>query len=259
MPHSQRFNEKLFKFIFIPKSAHPWYDDVRMGIDVAVAEFQCAGINIQAIWDAPPTTDITIHKQKLEDAFKMRPDGLAIASLVPTIDAQIINTVVKAGIPVITFDTDTPQSLRAAYIGHLSDYQDGVELGEFLAAALNYNGNVGVLTGTLNAPNHAGRVNGFKVAIEKYKGMQIIFSAPDADDLQQAETLTEMALKNHPDIRGFFGCNATNPIGCARAVRRAGKERVVHIVGMDILPETRQYLQEGVIDAVKIQRQDEKG
>lgn len=257
--HRHKQIDRPLKFIFIPKSANPWYDVVRTGMGEAITEFGRAGIKIEANWDAPPSTDMTIHKQMLENALNRRPDGLAVACLASATDAQIINNAVKAGIPVITFDTDAPQSLRSAYIGHMNDYQDGADLGEFLATALNYTGKVGVLTGTLSAPNHAGRVNGFKAAIEKYKGMQIVFSAPDADDLQQAETLTEMALKNHPDIRGFFGCNATNPIGCARSVKKAGKERVVHIVGMDMLPETRQYLQDGVIDAVKIQQQGEIG
>lgn len=247
------------KFVFIPKSAHPWYDVVRAGAEEAVAEFKRFGIEIQVVWDAPPAAEMAAHKQKIGAAILARPDGLAVACLAPTTDAQVINNAVKAGLHVLTFDTDAPQSLRTGYVGHSNDYQDGADLGEFLAGKLNNTGKLGILTGTLSAPNHVGRVNGFKAAIAKHKGLQIVFASPDSDDLQQAENLTAMALKTHPDLQGVFCCNATNPVGCARAVKKAGKAGQIHIVGMDALPETLQYLKEGVIDAVKVQRQDEIG
>jgi ribose transport system substrate-binding protein len=250
---------KPLKFVFIPKSVHPWNDLVKKGADQAIAEYKQMGIEITTLWDAPPVADIEQHKQKIEANVKSRPDGLAIASIAPTTNTRSINDAVKAGLNVITFDTDAPESLRKIYIGHAEDYKAGKDLAEVLAEKIGQKGKVGIFTGTLTALNHAARVNGFKEGIGRYKDIQIVFASPDSDDVQQAENLTEMALHTYPDIQGFFCCNASNTIGCARAIKKAGKVGQVHIVGMDDLPEILQSIKEGVIDAVKVQQEDEMG
>lgn len=247
------------KFAFVPKSDNPWYDVVKEGAEQAIAEYKQLGIQINLIWDAPTTADVDVHTRTIETLIRTKPDGLAIACLAPTTNTRSINNAIKAGLHVITFDTDAPESLRKLYIGHNDNYQDGHELADFLAERIGVRGKIGMLTGTLTAPNHAGRVKGFKDGIAHYKGIQVAFSAPDSDDLENAMRITEMALKNHPDIKGFFCCNATNPIGCARAVKAAGKAGQVNIVGMDLLPETLEFMKEGVIDGVKMQRQREIG
>ncbi|QTL97638.1 substrate-binding domain-containing protein [Iocasia frigidifontis] len=251
--------DKTLKFVFIPKVVHPWYDVVRAGAEKAIEEFADQGIKIDLKWDAPPTAEITAHMKKIEANISARPDGMAIAVLDPATNTQVINDAVNAGLNVVTFDTDAPDSLRACYIGHDKNFEDGYVLGEFLAKKINYKGEVAILSGTLSAPNHVGRVNGFKAAIEQYPYIKIVTERPDNDSLQKAMELTENIIQAFPNIDGFFGCNATNPIGAARAVENAGLVGKVHIVGMDDLDETIQYVQKGVIDAVKIQRQWEIG
>ena len=68
-------------------------------------------------------------------------------------------------------------------------------------------------------------------------------------------TLTENALQANPDIAGFFGSNASNPIGAARAVDNAGLTGKVAVVGMDDLPEAVEFVCKGTITALKAQRQ----
>jgi ribose transport system substrate-binding protein len=79
------------------------------------------------------------------------------------------------------------------------------------------------------------------------------------DELETAVSLTENALQANPDLAGIFGCNASNPIGAARAITNAKKAGKVVIVGMDDLPETIQFIKDGTILATKAQRQWEIG
>lgn len=250
----QPITEQL-DIVFIGKVVHPWYDVVASGAQYAVDQFEKLGIEINMIWDSPPEANINAHMRKIEANISRRPDGLAVASLDPATNTQIINEAVAAGLNVITFDTDAPDSDRLLYVGHAGNFQDGNDLGHYLAEQINEQGKVGILTGTLTAPNHVQRVEGFKAAMAEYPNIEVVFERPDNDDLQRALDLTENALQAHPDLVGLFGCNATNPIGAARAVINAGKEDQVHIVGMDDLPETIQFIRQGTIDAVKAQRQ----
>ena len=57
----------------------------------------------------------------------------------------------------------------------------------------------------------------------------------------------------------MFGCNASNPVGAARAITNAGKAGKVLVVGFDDLPETLQFIKSGGIYATMAQRQWEIG
>lgn len=251
---------KTLKFVFIAKLVHPWYDVVDEGIKAAVAEYKRAGINIEYKWDSPSTADVAEHVKKIEANTSARPDGLAVACLDPSADTQALNDAVKAGLNVITFDTDSgPGSLRKAYVGHSNFRADGLILADQLAEKIGKKGKIAILSGSPGAPNHVAWVAAFKEGIAKYKDIQVVFDRPDNDDLQTAVDLTEQALQANPDLAGIFCCNASNPIGAARAITNAGKAGKVTIVGIALMPETVKYMLNGTIYAQVEQRQWEEG
>lgn len=241
--------------VFIPKLIHPWYKDVELGAQAAIEELKAQGIRINMRWDAPATADIDEQVRKIEANISKRPDGIAIACLDPVTDTQVINDGVKAGLNVITFDTDAPDSKRLMYVGHNGDYADGFKSGEVLAKRIGARGKVGVLVGSLTAPNHVNRVKGFKDAIARYKDITIAFEAADADDIQRAMDLTESALQAHPDLNGIYANNAANGIGAPRAVKSAGKAGKIVIVVDSLMPEQITFLRDGVIAMGNAQRQ----
>jgi ribose transport system substrate-binding protein len=251
--------KKDLRIVFIPKVIHPWYDVVQEGAEYAAAELGKLGYNVDVKFDAPPVADLNEQVKKIESHISSRPDGLAIASIDPAANAQIIDDAIAAGINTIAFDTDSPSSKRPLYVGHNQDEQDGFDLGVVLAEEIGKKGKVAILSGTLTAPNHVGRVAGFKKCMEQYPDIKVVFERPDNDDMQRAVDLTENALQANPDLVGIFGCNASNPIGAARAIKAAGLAGKVTIVGMDDLPEALSLIKEGVITAVKAQKQWEIG
>lgn len=244
-------------FIFIPKVIHPWYDVVRAGADTAVEELKARGIEVNIVWDAPPQADVADHNRRIETDIGRRPDGLAVSCLDPSTNVQILKEAEEADVNVVTFDTFCSDDF--AFIGHKGDEEDGRDLANFLAEKIGKKGKVGILSGSLTATNHAARVKGFKEAIAEYPDIEVVFERPDDDDLEKAVSLTENALQANPDLAGIFGSNASNPIGAARAVVNAGLTDQVTIVGMDDLPETLQFIEDGVIAGVKAQRQWEIG
>jgi ribose transport system substrate-binding protein len=251
---------KTLKFVFIAKLVHPWYDVVDEGIKFAIAEYKKDGINIQYKWDSPSTADVAEHVRKIEANTSAHPDGLAVACLDPSADTQALNDAVKAGVNTVTFDTDAGQGcLRKSYIGHSNFRNDGLILADELAKKIGGKGKIGILSGSPGAPNHVAWVAAFKEGISKYKDIKVVFERPDNDDLQTAVDLTESALQANPDIAGFFCCNASNPIGAARAITNAGKAGKVVIVGIALMPETVKYMLNGTIYAQVEQRQWEEG
>jgi ribose transport system substrate-binding protein len=249
--------DKTLTFVFVPKVVHPWYDVVRAGADKAVEELKAEGIAVEIVWDAPPQADVADHNRRIETNIGRQPDGLAVSCLDPSTNVQLLGEAKAAGVNVVTFDTFCSEDFH--FIGHKGDEQDGRDLAAFLAGQIGEKGKVGILAGSLTATNHAARVKGFKEGIAAYPDIEVVFEQPDDDSLEKAVSLTENALQANPDLVGIFGSNASNPIGAARAVVNAGKTDQVKIVGMDDLPETLQFISDGVIAGVKAQRQWEIG
>jgi len=254
------FAKQKLNFIFVPKLVHPWYQDVIRGIEEAEKLLEKTGdyeINVE--WSAPPEADVVQHVRKIESAIAQQPDGLAVAVLDPAADVPVIKDALEQGIPTICFDTDAPESGRIGFVGRVDYVADGKEMGEILAEAINYEGKVGILIGSPTAPNHKARVIGFKQVMAKYPKIKIVSELADNDDLEKAVRLTESMLAANPDLKGIYGCNATAPIGAARAVKDAGKAGKVVVVGMDDLPEMVEFVKDGTVLAMSVQRVREIG
>lgn len=248
---------KNLTIVFIPKVIHPWYEVVKAGAAFAATELKKEGINVDVQWDQPPQADVSDHNQRIESNIAKHPDGLAVSCLDPATNIQILDEAVKAGVNVVTFNSFCAD--RFAFVGQKDSYQDGFDLAEYLAKQIGDKGKVGILSGSLTAQDHVLRIKGFKAAMVKHPNIKIVFEQPDNDDLDKAVSLTESALQANPDLVGIFGCNASNPIGAARAVQNAKLAGKVKVVGMDDLPETIQFVKDGVITAVMAQRQWEQG
>jgi len=245
--------DKELTFVFIPKVIHPWYDVVAEGGKYAVEELAKEGVKINMIWDQPPQADVTDQNQRIEANIGRKPDGLAVACLDQATNVQILKEAKEAGVNVYTFNSFCSDDFP--FVGQKNSYQDGYDLGKFLFDHIGGEGKVGILSGSLTATDHVERIKGFKDAMKDYPKVEVVFEQPDNDILEEAVSLTENALQAHPDIKGFFGSNASNPIGIARAVTNAGKAGQVSIVGMDYLPEAVDFVCNGTITALKAQRQ----
>ncbi|MFJ1293456.1 substrate-binding domain-containing protein [Paracoccus yeei] len=245
--------DRELTLVFIPKVIHPWYDVVAEGSRFAAEELGQRGIKVNVIWDQPPQADVVDQNQRIEANIGRRPDGLSVACLDRATNVQMLKEAKAAGVNAFTFNSFCSEEFP--FVGQRDSYQDGYDLGAYLVEHLGGEGEVGILSGSLTATDHVDRIKGFKEAIKDHPGIQVVFEQPDNDVLEEAVSLTENALLAHPNIKGFFASNASNPIGAARAVQNAGKAGEIAIVGMDDLPEAIDFVCDGTITALKAQRQ----
>ena len=110
-----------------------------------------------------------------------------------------------------------------------------------------------LLVGVEGAPCHEERALGVQDVIAKYPDMEIVEIAYDEDSAERAYEYTKEFLARHGDLAGIACCNMSNPVGAARAVIEAGREKETVIVGMDHDQEALKYLKDGIIYALGVQ------
>ncbi len=236
-------------YALVPKSiGQIYWEACRRGMQKAAAEEKVKGL-----FTGPTTTDIAKQIDIIENLLLQGAAGIAISPNDPTAVIQVINRAVEQGVPVVTFDSDSPESKRLAYIG-TDNEGAGRVAGEKLAEVMEGKGEVVILTGGLGALNLNQRIKGFKSALAKHPEMKIVATEPDDDDSEKATAIAENLLMSHPNLGGFFGVSAPGGPGAARAVISGNKVGKVKIVGFDDTPECRAYIKEGVIQATVAQR-----
>jgi ribose transport system substrate-binding protein len=241
-------------FALVPKSiGQIYWTACRRGMEKAAKEE-----NVGHLFTGPTSTDIVKQIDIIENLLLKGVAGIAISPNDPTAVIRVINRAIDRGVPVVTFDSDSPESKRLAYIG-TDNEAAGRTAGETLAKLMEEKGKVAILTGGLGALNLNQRIKGFRDALKNYPDMQALPPEPDDDDSEKARAIAENLLLAHPDLGGFFGVSAPGAPGAARAVKAANKVGKVKIVGFDDTPECRQLIQEGVVQATVAQRPFDMG
>lgn len=246
-----------YNFYFTYKVIHAWWDAVGLGLADAQKQYADKGITVNYEYVAPVTPDAADQVMRLEEAAGRGFDVIGVDVADIDVVTPTINNLIDQGIKVMTFSssdaTKEDGCNRIAYVGNTHNYQDGADLTEALCEKLNYEGKVAILVGTQGAPCHEDRAKGAQDVIAKYPDMEIVDIQYDNDSVENALTLAEGILKQHPDLDGFVCCNMGNPVGAAQAVVDAGLEGQVTIVGMDHDERALEYLRDGVIYALGVQ------
>lgn len=241
-------------YALVPKSVgHVYWAATEKGLRDAAAEE-----GVEGLFVGPETIDVARQIAIMEGLIARRVAGIAIAPNDPTAVVPVIDRAVDAGIPVVTLDSDAPESKRLAYVGTVNT-DAGKLAGELLAKLIDGKGTVAISTGGLGSLNLNERLAGFREAIARYPGIEEVAFQTNNDDEEQATTVAESILSRFPALTAFFGANASGGPGAARAVKQAGKVGQVTIVGFDDTPICLQFIKEGVIKATVAQRPREMG
>ncbi len=232
----------------IGKSIHAYWREVELGMLAAAKKLK----GCQVRWFVPSKEDVRAQVSTFESFIAQGLDGIVIGPSNPAAVKGVIPKALKAGIPVITFDTDAPDSDRLLYVG-TDNYKAGFEAGKVMAKLLKGKGKVAICTGSLTALNSVQRMEGFKAAL-KGTQIQIVETYNDNEDRAKALANAQAALQRYPDLAGFYGVYAFNGPACAQAVKMMGKAGKVVIVCFDTTAEHMQLIKEGLITATVGQR-----
>ena len=172
----------------------------------------------------------------------------------------------EAGIPVFTCDLEcTAEGAKIA--GHVGtdNYQGGKLAGQAMIDALGDAGGKVLVLHFKQANSCVLRVEGFREVIDQHNqdrdsGKIKIVAELEGGGLQDdGFRAASDALQANPDLNGIFAINDPSALGAATALKQAGKEDQVQIIGFDGQLDGKQAIKEGKILADPIQFPDQMG
>lgn len=193
----------------------------------------------------------------LDMAIKSKVDGIIVQALNADF-TSLINHAVDAGIPVLTIDTDSPASLRSAYIG-TDNYAAGQLAGEELVKDTGGEATVGIITGSFDNVHHQLRIEGFRNVVDQVKGIKIVAIAESNITGVEAEEKAYTMFSENSEITAFYGTSSYDASGIVAAATSLNRQDDLYVIGFDTLDENIDLLQNGGIDVLIEQQPYEMG
>ncbi len=224
----------------------------RRGTEKAQAELP----NYNIEFYIPGEMSAAAQKKIMEDLLARNVAGVAISPVNPDNSTEILNQVASQAV-LFAHDADAAKSNRVMYIG-TDNVDAGRKAGELMKKALPNGGKAMLFVGTMDAANARERSQGIKEAIAGSK-IEIIDIRTDGGDQTKAKANVEDTLTKYPNIDLLVGLWAYNTPQIYNAVKAAGKEGKVKIVGFDEDQQTLKGVSEGVIEGTIVQQPYEFG
>ena len=177
-------------------------------------------------------------------------DGIAFMAIEHPAVREAVDELAGRGVPTVTLISDLAGSRRSAYLG-LENRSAGRSaaalIGRFVAARP---AKVAMIAGSRSYRAHEEREMGFLHYFEEMvPDVAVVGLREGLDDEARNYRHARTLLGQHPDLAAIYNIGGA-PEGVARAVKEAGRDRSVVLVGHGLTQGTRRLLLDGSLDAV---------
>lgn len=201
------------------------------------------------VYDGTPDYDINEAITVLEQVIAKKPAGIAVTCMNPDAYIEPINNAIEQGIPVVTFDSDAPDSERYAFLA-TENYDGGVAAAKCLAEQMGGKGEVAIV-GTVGQLNLEQRASGFRDTIASdYPDITLVQEVDGKTQEEVAAQVTSALIQSNPDVAGIFATNENMGLGAATSIDESGKAGQIKLVSYDIDSSLLDDMKAGLIQGL---------
>ena len=236
---------KTFTIAMIAKSStNPVFLSGRQGAEAAATELSAAnGMTVTFDWLTPPNEDGAVQAQRVAQAVNSGANAILLSASDASKLTGAVDEAVARGVPVMTFDSDVPESKRFSFYGG-DDVQMGTQVMDELAAQMGGKGKIAIIAGNQNAPNLQARVRGVRETATKYPGITIVNAFYHAETPQDAAAEVMRVKNAYPDLQGFAMIGGWALF--TRTLLTDLDPKQIKIVSIDALPAELAYIESGL-------------
>lgn len=224
----------------------PYWQEAAAGFTKAAAQLQ-----VKAEVVGPDSYDMQAEHEQFQEVLKRKPTGILVSASDPGVLKGDIDAAIAQGVPVLTMDSDAPESSRLAFIG-TDNYKAGVMGAKRAANMLKFRGSV-VVYSMPQQNNLDERLRGYKDVFEGYPQIKITEVVDIKGDPRVVFDKTTELIDKGVKVDAFI-CLASiaGPEVAEVLDRKHLSDKVV--VAMDTDPRTLEGIQKGTISATIAQK-----
>lgn len=209
---------------------HPFYIELA---DAMKAEAEAKNISLEV---SIANQDLSKQLADVEDFIVKGVDVIVISPVDSQGAVAAIAKAKAAGIKVITVDIPVANAEVTSHIG-TDNYTGGVKAAELMGEVLGGGGKVAIIDYP-TVQSVVARIEGFKKGLEAFPDIEIV---AQQTGITRAEALavSQNMLQANPDITGIFGFGDDAALAAAVAVKSAGLQDQVKVIGFDGMEEAR--------------------
>jgi ribose transport system substrate-binding protein len=208
--------------------------------------------NVNIIIKAPDEAYLEQQIRMMENLIKQHVDGIAIDPVDAAALTPYINKAISAGIKVVCFDSDAPQSNRLSYIG-TDNVAAGKHMGEVIARLLNGRGMIIADTGMESMLNLRQRSDGMMQYLKQYPDIVLLQENMNEGDAAKALTDIEHLIDEHPHFDAFVGMDSLSGPASIFVWKAMGLKKTA--ITFDAMPDILEGIKNGQITSAISQRE----
>jgi ribose transport system substrate-binding protein len=239
---------RRYTFVWSPKATNnPVFDVARVGGQMRAEEL--GDVDFQ--WVGPADADAQKQVQLLDDWVSRGCDGMGISCNDADALKTVIDRAVDKGIPVITWDSDSPSSKRRSFYSF--DTEKAATAGAELFVEVmqdNPSRTYALLTGVPGAPNLEERIQYVRAVLDQ-TDLELVAVEACNDDIQRGAEVVEARMTATPDLGGWFFIGGWPLFGDVNAMPQllAAKGRT-KVVSWDTLPGELEVFKDGLVQGL---------
>ena len=229
----------------IKTESNEYWATMKKGYEFAAARY---GVTVD-VGSVPTEADTAQQLALLESYLSKGYDGLLISPITGTNLNSGLAQATAAGIPIINVDELIP--LDAAKDAGINisqqiasnNVQAGQLAGQFVLDHVPAGSKVAILEGLAGNPSGQARHDGFAATVQDT--LNLVASQPADWDRAKALNVATNILQANPDLAAIYACNDTMALGAMEAVKAAGLQGKVLVLGTDAIPEALDAIKAG--------------
>jgi ribose transport system substrate-binding protein len=244
----ERHSKSEQYFLIATHVGLPYWQSAHAGFTKAAAEY-----GVSEDMRGPEAFTPPVEVDEFRAAVARKPAGILVSVADPALMGPEINKAIAAGIPVITIDSDAPDSQRLYFIG-TNNLEAGRLGGQRVAADLKGKGNVVFFT-MPSQPNLVERLKGYKDVFDSYPGIKIV----EVFDMQGESGVAMDKAREYLDrtgpakINAFICLESSSGKDVGEAFKRAKPQDTI-LMAMDVDQATLELVKDGTVQATIAQK-----
>jgi len=242
---------KKVSIVFISKRLdenNDFWSSMVEGINMAASEYD---IDVQ-LMGPESEADYEAQNKMIEEAIAMKPDAIALVPSDYSITVPYAKKIEEAGIKLVLMDSVMEEELGLCVVA-TDNVEGGKKMGEYLKQYADSSSAIGIIAQSPTASTAIDREEGVRKGLGEYQSriMEVAYCYSDAE---KAYEETIKIMEKYPQINMIIGLNEDSAIGAARALKDLGLSGQTWIIGFDSSMEQVQMLEEGVFNAIVVQK-----